>query len=163
MSNTQIYTASVTLNDAQIKALPTVNGGSSGLEIVPAPGPGKIILFMNALVSCDTTEGIYENIDVAAGAKFGLTATVDSSLVVRESLGALSDWLQFEANTFVLFPSKSNFDNGLGNLVPPPVEELDGLENVSLKFHMTNTTGDFTGGHASNSMKITVIYTIIDV
>src|SRR5688572_27173556 len=52
-----VQRATVVLNDAQIKSLP---GGLNRVEVVPAPEPGKTLMFINALIVCDSSGGFYE-------------------------------------------------------------------------------------------------------
>lgn len=163
MSNTQLYSASATLTDAQIKALPTVNGGL-GYEIVPAPGAGKMLLFITGIVSCDTTGGPYDNFAGLATAYFGLTGSQESSLAIPQSNFNLYDWLTYGSPAFIVFSPNLDLDVPTSLLTPVPAQALDGLANASLKFLINNVgEGDLTGGSAANSMKITAIYTIIDV
>src|SRR5688572_24667332 len=57
-----ILETGITLNDEQIKALP-----STQIQIIPAPGANKMILIFSAFVTSDARQGAYSNLENASG------------------------------------------------------------------------------------------------
>lgn len=161
MSNAQLYQVSVTLTDAQIKSL-----ADPGIQLTPAPGVGKMIFFVQGWVSCDTSsEEGYGNVDSNATVVFTLGSLPVSSKL-RESVFAVSAWLDYQDNAFIEFGTPTSFDSGggLNSVQAPFAEEVASGENVPLSFVILNGgAGNLTGGDPANTMKIVALYTIIDV
>lgn len=163
MSNAQLYQVSAILTDAQIKSLPNP---AAQVVLAPAPGAGKMIFFVQGFVTCDTSSEVgYGNIDTNAAAYFTL-ASLPVSSKLRESGSAISAWLDYQDNAFIVFGTPTAFDSegGLNSVQAPFAEEVASGENVQLSFLISNSgAGDLTGGDPANTMKITALYTIIDV
>lgn len=152
-----ILVASVTLTDAQIKALSTNPSGF--IELVPAPGVGKAISLINAVLYFDIDGGAYTNIDA------------DCALLI-----GYGDWAT-AASILSRMPSDSNYRAAYLT----PAAYVDGrpawpdsltyypdnyynFENVPLKIVASNgSAGDFTGGNAANTLKVTVYYVVVDL
>ena len=140
---------SATLTDAQVKALPT-----AAVTVVAAPGAGKTLVPIHCvLVMAGTTD--YTNLDAT------------SRLWV--DVGGNGDYM-------------TNFDSGAGTQVSSlltGVPELAicaaqqqspvlspyvpnspaALENLPLVIQASNgAAGNFTGGNAANSLKVSVLY-----
>jgi len=142
-----------TLTDAQIKALPT-----TAVTIVPLTA-GKIIVPLAVLLQVDHTAAAYTNISAGVGnyisARFG---GWDSPRIPNDNL------LTPAGKRTTFLPLHLYID-----AVPPTVialrtySYLDGdLEGSALEIRCTNALGNFTGGNAANSMKVTVYYQLID-
>lgn len=148
--------ATVTLNDAQIKNLPT-----TPFEIVPAPGVGKVATFFAAVLIIDTTAGAYDNIGPAPAYAY-----------IGRSTGArLSDHLY---KTLMLQESGSVqyavLSFGHDNDADPSITVLNsvdgglsGHENQSITLNAVNVEGNFTAGNAANTLRVTVYYMVLDV
>jgi hypothetical protein len=159
-----LQTATVPLTDAQIKALP-----QTGIEIVPAPGSGKYIsLRLPADVS--TNEFAADYIGVDAGVEIAFVIGGDAGNAAYISRWALANtglltprdfWgvgvkagLSLEAG----FQSGTTFSYAISGLTPS-------VENQPLKVWLPNGIGDppLTGGDPANTLKVTVLYSVLDV
>lgn len=139
-----VLSRTTTLTNDQIKALPT-----TFIEVVPAPEAGKSLVFLGGTVLVNRSGGAWTNLDG------GFVWLLQSD-----------SWFDV-SNKF----SDFNLNNREGTLSPAVLEE-DAAEKPSSVSHaagegisiaMTNSLGDLTGGHPTNTMKVTVIYTIVDL
>lgn len=156
----EIFTVSVELTDAQIKALPT-----TPLTIVAAPGVGKRIAFLFGYLSVDASAGAYTDIAADASVMFGAPGTGVSVFMLNSvslSLTSVTDFFAAGSQRADFGPLLSvDAAEGYGGLaIPRAVSEV---ENLSLILTLSNGEIDLTGGNAANTLKVTVIYTIIDV
>jgi hypothetical protein len=149
--------AVVTLTDAQIKALPT-----TPVEIVPHPGTGKMAAFVVACYHAAITT-LYTNVQAADD---------NADILILE---LISPTMQVGAN----IANWRLFDNQTGNTyvhVPQYQEQTEAAATVTAAFPFINATnlgfrlrasngalGNFTGGHASNTLKVTVYYVVVDL
>lgn len=148
-----VYSASDTLTDAQIKALPT-----TPVEIVPAPGAGKRYQLIGGSLKIDSTAGAYTNFSEDAGDGFN----IEAGNMVLSSLAdfAVVGWLLGEAqsSTFEIagpYMTKP----ATGSRVSTNGSATADYENGAMVLTCNNgELGDFTGGHADNTGSITVIY-----
>lgn len=152
-----VYSASVTLTDAQIKALPT-----TPVELVAAPGAGKILLILSAFMLLDTSAGAYTNVNAAATGGVDIGGAYGNFMQVLDPAGLVpalegTDVLAFKLDTAVYISGDQVYNNvaayTVGDYVNTPI--IIDLENSS--------DGNFTGGNAANTLKVTALYTIIDV
>jgi hypothetical protein len=152
-----VYSATVTLTDAQIKALPT-----TGVEVVAAPGVGKGLICQSAV--------IHTNFAVA------YTADADSSIGICRPDGFPASFqlvaqslLQATGELYTLLP---------GVTTPGAAVEGDfagyayvtesltktAIENKGLVVaNFLTSSSDYTGGDAANTMTVTVYYSVFDV
>jgi hypothetical protein len=141
-----IYKKTVTLTNAQIKALP-----STDVEIVPAPGTGKVIQYVSVRASIDASAGDYTN--VHADANFFLQYVGGTAF----TLAAEDFWYHPGG------PALSGYfqsDESVG----PGLYNLSDYENRAIATNANNSgQGDFTGGNAANSLTITVWYGVMDI
>jgi hypothetical protein len=144
--------ATVTLTNAQIKALP-----GTPIELVPAQGAGKAVDFVRAVAWLDVTAGGYTNVDPEATLKVGI-AGIGSSVPdsVPDLLGANSDVyaLEFAPTVYVtdgVVSSNSYYSRST-------------VDNVPIQLFGTNgSLGNLTGGNAANTLKVSVIYMVVDL
>mgnify|MGYP000299480130 CR=1 FL=1 len=140
-----------TVNNTNFKSLPT-----TFIELVTAPGAGKTIVPLWAMIYVDSTAGAYTNVD--AGSQAGLTI-------------AYGDW-DVDCFNFMPFDGASR-RMGLQpiNAVPdaaalfaayPDQTNLFLEENKPLKLVAWNDSGDYTGGNAANVTYVAVSYVILN-
>lgn len=144
-----VYQQTVELTDAQIKALPVTS-----IQIVAAPGAGKMIHYISGQLTSDTTEGEYANIHADAIIGFDAGYAVSNTIDENPS-SKVSALLQYGDPATV--PQ-------LTAITTPVVDEVNTLENKPLKLVFNNNgADDLTGGNAANTLKVTVIYAIVDL
>ena len=140
--------ATVTLTDAQIKALPT-----TPIQILPTPAAGKIYLVISAVFYVDTRNGAYSNIN----------SDFFCALVTDDWYDNVSHQLQ--ARMFNRTTRSLAFSN-YAELASPSShgqvafgEDYEDSYDQPINLYCDNLSdGDFTDGDASNSMKVTVHY-----
>lgn len=144
----------VQLTDAQIKALPT-----TPIQMLPAPGVGKMYAVVIGVAALDVTAGTYSNIGVtsslyiAAGAGSALSAAYDENWD-----GALQDSSAIHIIHFAPMMGAQAPAHSLWNADKP------NYENLPLTIKSNNgASGNFTGGHAANTLRLTVYYVIVDL
>jgi hypothetical protein len=165
-----LYQASVVLTDAQIKALPTTR-----VEIVPAPGAGKILwpvlglLLGNFIVD-------YDGIATECGLGVKLAAAVAGygfPLSQVEGIDNVAGFLRPNVNLGEQSSIAYLSTQQLVGLVSTKatIDFLSGYLNAALKCYATNTFDgvdgriitNFTGGDPANTIKVTVYYVVVDV
>jgi hypothetical protein len=147
-----VQKVTVTLSDAQIKALPT-----TPVEILPAPGTGKAIYLIGGAVVINASGGGYSNVDNASPQLF----TSGQGIGLTGLFPGASDLQLADVRMRQLQPSEAQIGTGSFNGWAIATGGLDENQPVVI---MDNWNGsNYTGGNASNSLKVTVIYVIIDV
>jgi hypothetical protein len=155
----QLKRVSVTLTDAQIKALPTTPA-----NLVAAPGAGKAILPLSGFALVKTPGYVgYANLD----------ATSPGFYVEWFEGGSSSDPLMFGPRTQVQELIAGDWPAVIYPLEPVnatnDTKKTYGLDdapgiNAALRLRIPNAAaGNFTGGDAANSMIVTLLYVIVDV
>ena len=134
--------ATVTLTDAQIKALPT-----TAIDVVPAQGANTVIA--PVLVTVIT------NLVTA------YTNRANSLLIVsyQKPSGTPISFAETLSTSIPLVAA-----TGLGFITPASfgTSQRTDIDNRALQIRADNLgAGDFTGGNASNAMKVTVLYTVV--
>ena len=154
-----IFTRSVTLTDAQIKALPT-----TAIEIIPAPAAGTFIAPLAAWAylnwAADYTNLVdAENSRVALGYA-GTLISVLSPWNESELFNLLADGASHTAFTGLQGTMRDAhiYTQGAGQFQDEP-----GVLGAALEVYGVNSGGDFTGGDPANTLKITVWYGIVEV
>lgn len=144
-----IEQVTVTLTNAQIKALPT-----TAVEILAAPAAGTTVVAIAARYYFNWTAD-YTNIDGLASIRIADTSDsqIYFDLLVESALTQVSDLLAQGESTVV-------------SLTPTEVTmmlktEVDG-QGIILRAD-NNVSGDFTGGNAANTLKLTVFYSLLDL
>lgn len=152
-----VRSASVTLTDAQIKALPT-----TPVEIVPAPGAGKTLLFIRGYAFL-TLAAVYTNVNAEST---GVMATGTGGLQSAQTPMGDGNWLDVGVGTFFGHITACHVDGY--PLAATPGEVVGGLlsnvTNTPMQFVVANASdGNYTGGNAANTLKISALYTVIDI
>ena len=146
-----ILSRSIELTDAQIKAMP-----STPIQLVEAPGAGKRIQVVGATVTIDVQAGVYTNISN--------TTLEFANSVASGKLAFYADMIADDSAIWVGDMWPLGLVQGAAALNAYSYTDLSDVENVALAIHSPNElAGNLTGGHANNSMRVTVNYSIVDV
>lgn len=145
-----LHQATVELTDAQIKALPT-----TGVQIVAAPGENKLIRPTYVAMLLNNTAGAYTNASANAALIFDVgTQTAlffdenyNAALTGSDSVVLALTPLQYVEAAQVI----GNLEGLLVNMV-----------NGALKIAGINTAGNWTGGNAANTLRVSVTYYILN-
>lgn len=151
---TVIGIKTVTLTDAQIKALPT-----TAIELVPAPGAGKVIYSLLGIWN-KVGDATYGNISADAEISIVYDGNGDALLGAKQSNSEIGNILGAAAN-ISFFSPKVTTDGA--SIFPVAGQTTANVVNKSLKLFAYNTDGDFSGGDAANTLKVTVYYIIVDL
>lgn len=152
-------------NDAQIKALPT-----TGIDVVAALGENKVALAIASLWKSSIVAA-YTNIDAnqaalslmwGAGLVPATAAVLDDATSGHVDLTLLLGTI---GSFLAVCPAAGSFGENWGSLVGQTYNTGTVTAiNAALKARLNNSgSGDLTGGHASNVLKVSVFYAIIDV
>ncbi len=166
-SSQTVFQTTTTLTDSQIKTLPSVY---PGIEVVPAVGTGKVAVFLQAILQ---TVGFkthpYTNIDpngvlVLRQGSVGIgTDVFNTSSPLKQYLSFLLDQSGQEPEqdiTFLLPTFEYNSD--WGGAVPYAAAS-SGTENAAFYLGINSSSGDLTGGDASNKLAVTAIYALVNL
>lgn len=159
-SSSLIHQATVTLTDAQIKALPT-----QAQTLVAAQGvtkvviPTYLILRLNATGASAGYGNINENAVLLCNGAPHIAEIVNDS---AKSVTALSDFLADfgRVNYGQLMPTFNVYAFNTSNQYTDLNIEI---ENVPFEIYVDNIgSGNFDGGDASNTLMITAVYMLYD-
>lgn len=147
-----MFSASVILNNDQIKALPT-----TPVTLVPAPGAGKVIQLISAVWICNF-QAPYGNFatEVCTG-QMSVNNRSVSSIYDENQNGALGS-----TGTPYLMFSQYQLADGVQTLTCWP-DDASGLENKPLTMYFLNNDSNFTGGDPANTIKVDVYYVVVDL
>jgi hypothetical protein len=153
-----IRSRTIVLTNAQIKALP-----STPVEIVPAPESNEIIAPIGAWLYLNW-HADYSNIDPLARIGIGITGTL-SSVLSQFADSSIGDLLQ-DGASHVAF-------TGIVGVVGEAVAATLGTGQIHDEpgvlgrgaeiYGANNGLGDFTGGHAENTLSVSLWYGIVTV
>lgn len=146
--------ATVTLTDAQIKALPT-----TGVPVVAAPAAGYRVKLISGTISLNSVAGAYTNFNADGLLGFFIGTIRLSAKIYNDTGGTLAS----TSLTDFLGAAHQRIAD-LGMVLDPDVSILGGPTDLgakSLDVKADNkTSGAFTGGNAANSMKVFAYYVL---
>jgi hypothetical protein len=182
-----VKTATVTLTDAQIKALP-----SGDFNIIPPVTSSQLLVPSLAIISGNIA-GVYTNVQNDASARAsglvwfrnggsplcpidlaGPTGLLHTGTFYWQC-GPMPNYQQRAQGVITGSPdalltpalevgvvSGSNVELSNGQVAVP--QGVFALAGDALDLHVGNgALGDFTGGNAANTLKVTVLYSVLDV
>lgn len=158
----QIIALQTTLTDAQIKALPT-----TPITLIAAPASGFRIKVLSASFRFNVSGGAYTNINATYSAialyylgQFGFWLT---SGIVDDSGASVNKLTTVMTGGAIRVcdcgPYTDNFGSGWN--IPPTTLTTDSEAKAVAIAADNNGSGDYTGGNASNSLRIDLIYQVI--
>lgn len=145
----------VTLDNAQILALPT-----TPIQIVAAPGENKFISLVQGVIILDNVAGAYGNITGGATTyiAFAVGNQISSNLYIESDMGDME--FPGDSPYPIVFSTPANIGTGVFAAAGP--SDAESVDNMPLYIKAQNT-GNFTGGHADNTLKVTVYYLVVDL
>jgi hypothetical protein len=148
-----VVAATVSLTDAQIKALPT-----TPITIVSAPAAGYRNKLIGASLRLTSTSGAYTNIDTAdAYIAFFLDTVRVSSYIYNLTAGSVTKLTDFLGAAHIkvadMIPLVDQAVSAMGSVATLEAEAL------VLKVY-NNAAGVLTGGNAANTLKATAYYAV---
>lgn len=158
-----IHQATVTLTDAQIKEWPSVDPR----VLVAAPGANKAILPLTLVIAHGAwTAGYGNHGDESIKLDFG-----GSGQMAFFSGEEVNNLLNTTDSRFVLFSALAGSfgtttpAEGLPiDLVLPPFTGIWALwANKALTLSASNSLGDYTNGHANNTLTVSVTYMVLNL
>lgn len=147
--------ATVTLTDAQIKALPVT---VANFEVVPAPGANLLILPQQGLITVDAAAGAYTNINANGYVVLQYANTRDAS-----NFSYASDVFGVAAIQASWIGAPPAFwDDGFGGTFSSQTA-LTNAVNKALMLKADNfSDGAYLDGNAANSARVSVAYFVLN-
>lgn len=158
-----IHQETVTLTDAQIKSL----GNGTAIQIVAAQGANKVIRLVDASAVLDTSAGEYDGGFDPAGSGWAFFLDYQAS-TYASSVIPIAAPLNLQAITPLLWSAVVSGDSdmvGEGDFAGLIISKLPTTTPVNKALELSDwfAAGAYTGGHASNTLKVSVAYLIWDV
>jgi len=152
--------STVTLTDAQIKALPTTPSD----DIIPVPGANKLLVPVMAVISSNIVAD-YTNISATYceigitynGGAYMLQPLIDTS--APSTTNQLTNLLTGAGCIYRIAMS----DNSIVNDAVVEGAVSLGQANSAIRLEGYSDDGNFTGGNAANTLKVTVYYVVVDL
>ncbi len=143
------------LTDAQIKALST-----TPIELVEAPGEGKMLIYHSALLSSKIGVGYsysnrsedYPDSDIHIA--WGGQKYASQNFPFNNLLEGKTD------NSIYVVGNSAGINS---NTITGMDTNYSQINNKSLDLVVYNTDGDFTGGNVANTIEVTIFYSIVDL
>lgn len=156
MPESQVLIASKILDNTQFKALPT-----TAIQIVPAPGAGKIIRWLDAWLVLNNEAGVY----VVNNAGSFLQLVYMSSPFAIEASGFVK--IQAAAQVAGVhsspIPPLASYDGAEGYLYWSPTDTGTATQNAGLGIaDIYNGVPDYEDGNAANTLTVWVLYAVIE-
>lgn len=154
-----VYQQTITLTDAQIKALPT-----TPVEVVAAPGENRVLIPVSAMAVSEFSANDYTNVDAEATMSLGWGNTVAST---RAHIGN-GTWFdawggpgQGRVFGFILAPTLAIRDTAI-------ISETGRQDIIDEPLTLIVNNGEpgdgnFTGGNVANTLQVTVLYMVVDL
>lgn len=158
-SNILVKKTSVLLNDSQIKTLPTIPQ-----LIIPAPGPNKIIvpLIAYATLNLVVDTGAYEGITGASLTLISADGDYFSTIFPSEVYLAADDASQPKIFPIACPYTEPGVDDFEGALISVAVTK----DVINSAIYIADDWGglsDYTAGDPGNTLKVDVLYHILDL
>ena len=154
-----VHQATVTLTDAQIKALPT-----TPVVIIPAPGANRFIVLVQAIAIIDTLAGLYTNVSADVYVQLLLSPGDQDFAVSNPSdASATAGLLGTTRAAIFLTPFSYAGTGGQSGLIISNYGAESSVVNQSLAIAMTNDDGDLTGGNVANTLTVAVSYLVLSL
>ncbi len=162
----QMLQKTVLLTNAQIQALPT-----TPVQIIPAPGAAKFIIFHRAVIQKNTAAAAYTNISAAAlnpFVTFRFPSNHTPAAFAIDSSNILPNQTQLSAllaadNGMVDFDIQQNTTSAPAQGIITSINVNDADTDQPLRIDASNPAGNFTGGNAANYWVVSVFYSIINI
>lgn len=147
----EILSASRTLTDEQIKALP-----SEFVQIVAAPGEGKILFPISAFLILNAVAAAYTNVNDSS---FTIcTDQRDNLSSYMAGRAGILDAARLSFGQFVFPYIQQSMDSIVGENSTSGMALAD-LENRAIGIHDPDLgSGNYTGGNEDNTLKVTLYY-----
>jgi hypothetical protein len=152
-----VYSTSVTLTDAQIKALPT-----TPINILPAPGAGVLNHIHGALFVASFSAGAYTNL--SANPFFQVVWDAENNYINATLFAGEEMFLAGNNIAYCLPYMTVTGDAGQPGAAVRSSAEFGETINRTVDIGAGNVAeGDFTGGNVANTLKVTVYYSPITI